>query len=152
MPRQEARQSDAPSVCERTVVGVAVAPAQGLGAPHEQAAQQERELLGRERRVEQLEHQLGEQLEEARAVVGPLEVGPVAQQDGLEAVDQQVGVAEGVEVLAEGLDERRAHAVKPLDRLDERQVAVGDDHLLRRAGDIGAQGVGVEEVGSRFSR
>ena len=34
--------------------------------------------------------------------------------------------------------------MKALDRVNERQVAVGDDDLLGGAGDVGAQGVRVE--------
>ena len=42
-----------------------------------------------------------------RAVVGALEVAPIAQQYRLEAVDQQVDVAVSVEVLGQGLGERQ---------------------------------------------
>ena len=33
---------------------------------------------------------------------------------------------------------------RPVDRLQQRQVAVGNDHLLRSGGEVGAQGLGVE--------
>ena len=76
----------------------------------------------------------------ARAL-GPLEVRPVAQQRRLEALDQDVGAAEGVEVLLSVSSERGAHAVQPLDRGDEGQVALRDHDLLGRARDVGAKGV-----------
>ena len=56
----------------------------------------------------------------------------------------EVGVAERVEVLAQGLGERGAHAVQALHRREQREIPVGDDDLLRGRREVGAQGVGVE--------
>ena len=112
--------------------------------PGEERPQQQRELLARQARLEEADDELAEQAEEVLAVVRTLEVRPVAQERRLEAVDQELGVAERVEVLAHGLGERGAHAVQPGHRLQQRQVAVGDDHLLRRGGEIGAKRVRVE--------
>ncbi len=86
---------------------------EGGRAPREQLAKKERGLLPGKRRIEEVQHQLGEELEASRAVLGTLEVGPIAEEDGLEAVDEQVDVAKGVEVLCQGLGERRPHAVEP---------------------------------------
>ncbi len=126
---------------QRVIVGGAVRSGHGRGAPHHKTAQRERELVGGERRVEQAEDQLREEPEQRGTVVGALEVRPVAQEGGLETLDQKVGVAEGVEVLAHGLHERGANAVQPFHRVHERQVALGDDHVLRRGGEVRAQRV-----------
>ena len=76
-----------------------------------------------------------------------LEVRPVAQEDRLEALDQQVDVAEGVEVLAQGLGQRRTHAVETIHGPQQRQVALRDHDLLGGGRDVGAQGVRVEGYG-----
>jgi len=121
-----------------------VAPLQRFRRPEQQGAQQGRRLLLRQVLVEELHHELAEQAEEQSTVRRALEVGPVAKDDGLEPVDQQIDVAEAVEVLAQSVDERRAHTVQAGDGLHERRIALGDHHLLRRGGDVGAQGVGLE--------
>ncbi len=126
---------------ERVVVGVAVRTVEGGRAPREQLAQRQRELLGGQRRLEQPDDELGEQAEEPCALLGGLEVAPVVEERRLKAVDESVGVAKGVEVLGHGLDQRGAHPVEPLDGVDQRLVAVGDHHVLRRARDVRAQRV-----------
>ena len=136
---QQARER-AGEAGERLVVLAGVAPRQRVRGPGEQRPEQQGELVRRERRVQQADGELGEQAEELGAPRRALEVRPVAQQRGLQAVDEQGRVAEGVEVLAHGLRERGAHAVQAVDRLQQRQVAVGDDHLLRGVREVGAQG------------
>ena len=135
------RRASAPDEAgERLVVLAGVATRQRVRGPGEQRPQQQGELVRRERRVEQADGELGEQAEQLGAPRRALEVRPVAQQRGLQAVDEQGRVAEGVEVLAHGLRERGTHAVQAVDRLQQRQVAVGDDHLLRGVREVGAQG------------
>ena len=129
---------------ERAVVAVGVAAAEHVGGPAEQRAQEERELVGGEPRLQQPDDQFREQAEELLALLRALEVRPVAQKGRLEAVDQQLGVAEGVEVLAHGLRERGAHAVQAVHRVEQRQVPVGDDDLLSGVRQVGAQRLGVE--------
>ena len=129
---------------ERLVVLAGVGAPEHFRRPGEERPQQQRELLARQAGLEEADDQLAEQAEEVLAVVRTLEVGPVAQERRLEAVDQQLGAAERVEVLVHGLGERGAHAVQPGHGVQERQVAVGDDHRLRRVGEIGAKGVRVE--------
>ena len=132
---------------ERLVVLAGVASPKRVRGPRGQRTQQQGELVRRDRRVEEADGEFREQAEELGAARRALEVRPVAQQRRLQAVHQQRRVAERVEVLAHGLRERRAHAVEPVDRLQQRQVAVGDDHFLRRVGEVGAQGFGVERHG-----
>ena len=129
---------------ERLVVLAGVGAPEHFRRPGEERPQQQRELLARQAGLEQADDELAEQAEEVLAVGRALEVRPVAQERRLEAVDQKFGAAERVEVLVHGLGERRAHAVQPGHGVEERQVAVGDDHLLRRVGEIGAKGVRVE--------
>ena len=129
---------------ERAVVLVRVPAAEHVRGPAEQRPQEERELVGGDPRLEQPDDQLREQAEELLAVLRALEVRPVAQEGRLEAVDQQLGVAERVEVLPHGLRQRGAHAVQARDRVEQRQVPVGDDDLLRGVRQVGAQRVGVE--------
>ena len=129
---------------ERAVVLVRVPAAQQVGGPAEQRAQEQRELVRGEPRLEQPDDQLREQAEELLAVLGALEVRPVAQEGRLEAVDQQLGVAERVEVLPHGLRQGGAHTVQPGDRVEQRQVPVGDDDFLRGVREVGAERLGVE--------
>ena len=110
---------------QRLVVGVGVRTGQDRGAPGEKLPQQERRLLGGELGVEQVEDQFGEQREGLGAVLGALEVAPVAQQDDLEAVDQQVDVAVGVEVLGQGVGERPLDSEVLVHGLEEGQVRSG---------------------------
>ena len=131
----------AADLLQTRVVRVAVPSVEDLGAPHQKAAEQERELLVGQGPVEQPDHELRDEVEQPAAIVRALEVGPVAQKDRLEPLDEEVRIAVRVEVLAHRVGERGAHAVQAFHRLEERQVAIGDDHLLRGAGDVGAQGV-----------
>ena len=132
---------------ERLVVLLRVVAGQHVRRPREQRPQQQRELVGGEAGLEQPHDELGEQAEQLRPALRALEVRPVAQQRGLEPVDQRLGVAERVEVLAHRVRERGAHAVQAVDRLEQRQVPVGDDDLLRRVGEVGAERLGVERYG-----
>ena len=132
---------------ERRVVLAGVDAREHLGGPGEQRPEQQGELLAAQPGLEETDDQLPEQAEEVLALLRAFEVGPVAQERGLEAVDQQLGAAERVEVLVHGLGERRAHAVQALHGVEERQIAVRDDHFLRRRREIGAKGVRVERYG-----
>ena len=141
------RVSAPASPAERLVVLAGVDAGEHVGGPGEQRPEQQGELLAAQARLEEADDQLAEEPEEVLALLRTLEVGPVAEERGLEAVDQQFGAAERVEVLVHGLGERGAHAVQALDGVEERQIAVGDDHFLRRRGEIGAKGVRVERYG-----
>ncbi|OFV80472.1 MAG: hypothetical protein A2W26_12230 [Acidobacteria bacterium RBG_16_64_8] len=107
-------------------------------APGEQLAQKKRSLPFRKRGIKEVKHQLGKELEAPSPVWGSLEIRPVAQKDGLEAVDEQIDVAKRVEVLSQGVGQRRAHAVQPLHGFQERPVTVRNRHLLHGTGDVRA--------------
>ena len=90
---------------EAVIVGGAERSVQGIRAPLQQPAQQERGLLSAERPVEQAEHELCEEPEQTGAVLRALEVGPIPKERRLETLDEHVGVTKGVEVLGHGLAE-----------------------------------------------
>ena len=84
---------------ERRVEFLGVDAGEDVGQPGQQRPEQQGELLAGQRRLEQADDELAEQAEKVRPLLGALEVRPVAKQRGLEAVHQQLGAAERVEVL-----------------------------------------------------
>ena len=115
---QQPRQRLADSAGRALVVGVAVRPASASVHQVSSARSSSEDCSGGERRVEQAEHELGEQPEQLGAVrASARSSGQLRSRMVWKPVDEQVGVAEGVEVLAQGLGERGAHAVQALDRL-----------------------------------